>query len=223
MSENNTIHIDIVSDVMCPWCYIGKRRLDRASKFLDGLSVDITWRPFQLDETLPLEGKDRKQYLSEKFGGLNNAQGIYDAIKKAGDQENIPFAFEKIKKSPNTLNCHRLIKWSKSVAKQNEVIEELFQQYFVEGGDLTNNALLVDVARKVGMDAELVKELLDSDRDLAETKSEIDTAKKMGVSGVPCFIFGGTYAVSGAESPEVLANTMKMVMDGCKVNKCKDL
>ena len=213
MSNYKTIQIDIVSDVMCPWCYIGKRRLERAMKSLDGLLAEITWRPFQLDETLPLEGKDRKQYLSEKFGGLKNAQGIYDAIKRAGDQENIPFAFEKIKKSPNTLNCHRLIKWSKSVMKQNEVIEELFQQYFVEGGDLTNNELLIDVASKVGMDAELVRELLNSDRDLTETKSEIETAKKMGVSGVPCFIFGGTYAVSGAESPEVLANTMKMVME----------
>ncbi len=213
MLSNQTIHIDIVSDVMCPWCFIGKRRLERAIKSLDDLSVNITWRPFQLDETLPLEGKDRKQYLSDKFGGLKNALGIYEAIKRAGDYENIPFAFEKIKKSPNTLNCHRLIKWSKSVKKQNEVIEELFKQYFVEGGDLTNNELLIDVARKVGMDGELVRELLDSAHDLAETKGEIETAKKMGVSGVPCFIFGGTYAVSGAETPEVLASTMKMVME----------
>ena len=219
MTSIQDIRVDIVSDIMCPWCFIGKRRLEKAIASLEDVTADITWRPFQLDETLPLEGKDRKKYLLEKFGGVENASRIYDAIKKAGELENIPFAFEKITKSPNTLNCHRLIKWSKSAAKQNEVVEELFQQYFVEGGDLTSKNLLAEVARKFGMDAELVSELLDSDRDLVETKSEIETARKMGISGVPCFIFAGKYAVSGAESPEVLANTMKLVIEESKDNK----
>ena len=219
MTSIQDIRVDIVSDIMCPWCFIGKRRLEKAIASLEDLTADITWRPFQLDETLPLEGKDRKKYLLEKFGGVENASRIYDAIKKAGELENIPFAFEKITKSPNTLNCHRLIKWSKSATNQNEVVEELFQQYFVEGGDLTSKNLLVDVARKFGMDAELVSELLDSDRDLVETKSEIETARKMGISGVPCFIFDGKYAVSGAESPEVLANTMNLVIEESKDNK----
>ena len=212
MSQTQTIHVDIVSDVMCPWCYIGKRRLEKAITLLGDLVVEVCWRPFQLDETLPIEGKDRKSYLTEKFGGMANARSIYDAIKKAGDQEQISFAFEKIKKSPNTLNCHRLIKWSKSATKQDEVVEELFSLYFIEGGDLTSKETLINVARKVGMDAELVGELLATDRDLAEIKNEIETARKMGINGVPCFIIDGQYAVSGAESPEILANTMKMAV-----------
>ena len=213
MSQAQTVHVDIVSDVMCPWCYIGKRRLEKAITLLGDLVVEVCWRPFQLDETLPIEGKDRKSYLAEKFGGMANARSIYDAIKKAGDQEQISFAFEKINKSPNTLNCHRLIKWSKSTTKQDEVVEELFSLYFIEGGDLTSKETLINVARKVGMDAELVGELLATDRDLAETKNEIETARKMGINGVPCFIVDGQFAVSGAESPEILANTMKMAVE----------
>ena len=100
MSQAQTVHVDIVSDVMCPWCYIGKRRFEKAITLLGDLVAEVCWRPFQLDETLPIEGKDRKSYLAEKFGGMENASSIYDAIKKAGDQEQISFAFEKINKSP---------------------------------------------------------------------------------------------------------------------------
>ncbi|MEM6763158.1 MAG: DsbA family oxidoreductase, partial [Pseudomonadota bacterium] len=211
MSEDTVaspLKIDVVSDVMCPWCFVGKRRLEKA---LDNIGIDVAveWHPFQLDQTLPPEGKDRQQYLSEKFGGPERAAEIYAQISAAGDTENIAFKFDAIKKSPNTLNAHRVIRWAGIEGVQDQVVERLFALFFLEGGDLSDADVLAKAAADAGMDGEMVKRLLASGADLAETEAEVAHAQKIGVTGVPTFILAGKYAISGAQPADVLANAIK--------------
>lgn len=205
------LRIDVVSDVMCPWCFIGKRRLETALAEAAEVEVAVEWRPFQLDPTLPPEGKDRQAYLSEKFGGPERAETIYDRVRAAGAEEEIPFAFEKIGRSPNTLDAHRLIRWSGIEGVQDAVVERLFSLYFVEGADLTRRETLVAAAADAGMDPAVVARLLDSDADVAETAAEVLRAQAMGVTGVPTFIFDGRYAVSGAQPADVLVRAIRQV------------
>ncbi|MBZ8132477.1 DsbA family oxidoreductase [Afifella sp. IM 167] len=197
------LSVDIVSDVMCPWCYIGKRRLEKAAARAE-MPLDIRWRPYQLDPTLPPEGKDRQVYLSEKFGSPDRAEEIYANIRAAGEMEKIAFAFEKIEVSPNTIDAHRLIRWAAGAGVQDVVVEKLFSAYFVEGRRIGEAAVLVEIAREAGMDGDLAASLLAGEADRQKVMEEIDLARQMGVTGVPTFIVGGRYAVVGAQSPEVL-------------------
>lgn len=208
MTENSTakpVLVDIVSDVMCPWCYIGKRRLEEA---LERTSHELTihWRPFQLDSTLPAEGKDRQLYLEEKFGSAEQASQIYSNVASAGAVENIPFAFDKIKVSPNTLDAHRLIRWAGGAGPelQDRVVESLFQAYFIYGENIGDHDVLVRVADDAGMDSQLVASLLDGDADKDLVRKEIELAHKMGVTGVPTFIVDNSYALVGAQPAEQL-------------------
>ncbi|MCB1493129.1 MAG: DsbA family oxidoreductase [Rhodobiaceae bacterium] len=203
------IAIDIVSDVMCPWCFIGKRRLERALPLLDGLAVDIRWRPFQLDPTLPPEGLDRRQYLEAKFGGGERARAIYDNITAAGAAEDIPFDFRAIKVSPNTLDAHCLIRWSANVGAQDAVVEALFSAYFTEGRNIGDHAVLIDIAEKAGMDGDLVAELLARGADHDLVREEIMLAQRLGIDGVPCFIIANAVAIAGAHDPETLARAIR--------------
>ncbi|MEX3008943.1 DsbA family oxidoreductase [Hoeflea sp. TYP-13] len=208
------VNIDIVSDVMCPWCYIGKKRLEEALKDLpEDLEVDVRWRPYQLDPTLPKEGKDRKQYLEEKFGGSERAKQIYSTIVDAGREEDIPFNFSGIEVSPNTLDAHRLIRWSASEAPgvQDRLVDLLFKAYFIEGKNIGDNAVLLDAAEQAGMDRSITESLLVGTADCLEVEQEIDVARKMGVTGVPCFILENKYAVMGAQSADVLASAIRDV------------
>lgn len=205
------LKIDVVSDVMCPWCYIGKRRLEAAIAELRDVDVSVEWRPFQLDPTLPAEGKDRQTYLNEKFGGQERAAEIYARVSEVGAQESIPFAFDKISRSPNTLDAHRLIRWAGIEGRQDAAVERLFALYFVEGADLTDHKVLAAAAADAGMDRTMVERLLASDADLAETEAEVVRAQAMGVTGVPCFIMDGKYAVSGAQPADTLANAIRQV------------
>ncbi|MEM9222082.1 MAG: DsbA family oxidoreductase [Pseudomonadota bacterium] len=203
------LKIDVVSDVMCPWCYVGKRRLEKALSEANDVTVKVEWHPFQLDPTLPSEGKDRQKYLSDKFGSTERAAEIYQRVSAAGAAEDIPFAFDKIKKSPNTLNAHRLIRWAGIEGVQDQVVERLFELYFLEGADLTNADVLADAATAGGMDREMVLRLLASGADVAETEAEVVHAQAIGVTGVPCFIVDGKYAVSGAQPADVLAEAIR--------------
>jgi predicted DsbA family dithiol-disulfide isomerase len=203
------MQIDVISDVMCPWCYIGKRRLEKALASVPDIPVVLRWLPYQLDETLPREGKDRQAYLTEKFGGAAQAEAVYAPIVAAGAQEGIPFAFERIKKSPNTLDCHRLILWSRADGVQSEMAERLFQLYFVEGADLTDPQVLVGAAADVGMMSDLVAELLPTDSDFEKIRKDLDKAHAIGVTGVPCFIIDERFMVMGAEKPETLAAAIR--------------
>lgn len=208
------INIDIVSDVMCPWCYIGKKRLEEAVKNLpDELDVDIRWRPYQLDPTLPKEGKDRQQYLEEKFGGPERAKQIYSNILNAGREDNIDFNFSDIKVSPNTLDAHRVIRWAASEAPgvQDRLVDLLFKAFFLEGKNIGDNTVLLDAAEAAGMDRAITESLLVGTADCQEVEQEIEVARRMGVTGVPCFILDNKYAVMGAQASDVLAKAIRDV------------
>ncbi|MEM5500881.1 DsbA family oxidoreductase [Ahrensia kielensis] len=216
-AAENTVKLDIVSDVMCPWCFVGKRRLEKALENTDpNINVEINWMPFQLDATLPPEGKDRQLYLSDKFGGKENADKFYQTIKQAGDGEGIDFDFDAIKVSPNTLDAHRLIAWAgqQGDEPQNQMVELLFKAYFQDGKNIGDHAVLTEIATEAGMDAKQVAARLKSEDGLLETRQAIDHAQQIGVSGVPCFIFDGKYGVSGAQAPETLAMAIKKIAAG---------
>jgi len=206
--------IDIVSDVMCPWCYIGKRRMEAALASLDGeVPLDIRWRPYQLDPTLPKEGKDRRQYLDEKFGGPDGANRAYQTIRDAGAEEKIAFDFDAIEVSANTLDAHRLIRWagSQGTQTQDNMVEILFRAYFVEGKNIGDDDVLVDAATQAGLDPDVVRRLLDDGADREAVETEIDVSRQMGVTGVPCFILAGKYAVVGAQSADTIAQAIREI------------
>ncbi len=205
------VAIDIVSDVMCPWCYIGKRRLEQALETLDGVETDIRWRPFQLDPTLPAEGRDRRDYLEAKFGGPERAKQVYGRIEQAGKAEGLDFQFDLMTVSPNTLDAHRVIRWASNEGEtvQGKLVERLFELFFMEGENLGQHDVLVEAAAEAGMDGDLVRELLATDKDVDTVKREITTAQQMGVTGVPCFIIDNKYAVMGAQEPAQIAEAIR--------------
>ena len=203
--------IDVISDTVCPWCYIGKRRLERALSLRPQLSFDVRWRPFQLDPTTPPEGVDRKSYIERKFGSSEKIKPIHTALLKAGEDEGIPFAFEKITRTPNTINSHRLIRWSHSMGVQDAVVELLFRRYFIDGADIGQVSTLIQIGADAGMDAELVEELMNSDADRENVEREDSLARKIGIEGVPTYLIGGKSLVSGAQDAEMLVRVIDRV------------
>jgi predicted DsbA family dithiol-disulfide isomerase len=202
--------IDVVSDVICPWCFLGKRRLDAALARLDDLDVFVRWRPFMLDPTIPPEGLDRQDYMLAKFGP-ERLKTIHDPLIAAGEELGVPYDFEAITRTPNTLDAHRLIRWSHTVERQHETAERLFMAYWSEGHDVGDRDVLARCAGDVGINAAQIRELLDSDQDVLETRAEIQHATDIGVTGVPTFILAQSYALVGAQSPEVLADAIARV------------
>ena len=205
------MQIDIVSDTVCPWCFIGKRRLERALALRPDMEFDIRWRAYRLDPTIPPEGVDRKQYMQAKFGNNPNRQAMQDALNQAGDGEGIAFAFDKIARSPNTIDSHRLIRWAASAGVQNEVVERLFEAYFEEGRDIGNADVLVEIASDAGMDSATVADLLEQGADREIIENEDAMAHRLGITGVPTFIFQNKYLVSGAVDPEALLEIIDKV------------
>ncbi len=214
MSMLASMQIDVISDTVCPWCYIGKRRLERALSLRPQITFDVRWRPFQLDPSTPPEGVDRKAYMERKFGSSDKIKPIHTALLKAGDDEGIAFAFEKITRTPNTLNSHRVIRWAHSLGVQNDLVERLFQSYFVEGADIGHVKVLAAIADGVGLDGELVEELLSSDADVESVTREDTMARKIGINGVPTFLIGGKVLVNGAQDAEHLVRVIDTVAAG---------
>jgi predicted DsbA family dithiol-disulfide isomerase len=207
--------IDVVSDVMCPWCYIGKKRLDDAIAQLgDEIPVDVRWRPYQLDPTLPKEGKDRRSYLEDKFGGPEGAERAYATVRDAGAEDGIGFRFEDIEVSANTLDAHRLVRWAGSMGAdvQGRMVDILFRMYFEDGRNIGDDAVLMEAAGEAGLDPAVVSGLLSSDADRDKVSDEIAVSQQMGVTGVPCFILDGKYAVMGAQSADVLVNAIRQIV-----------
>jgi predicted DsbA family dithiol-disulfide isomerase len=203
-SAERPIAIDIVSDVVCPWCFVGKRKLDKALEAFAQTPIEIRWRPFQLDPTIPPGGVDRKAYLEGKFRDPARIAEIHHRLEETGRELGIAFAFDKITRSPNTLDAHRLIRWAHSVGRQSEVKEDLFRLYFVEGVDIGDRDVLAHVGAANGLDGTLVARLLEDGSDIAAVEDEIASAVRLGVSGVPFFIFDSKFAVPGAQQTEVL-------------------
>ena len=201
--------IDIFSDTICPWCFIGKRRLERALAERPQPDLTIHWRAFQLNPDMPAGGMDRSQYLELKFGGASNAEAIYAQVRAAGETEGIDFAFERMKRTPNTIDSHRLIrhagqKASQGQARQDAVVQALFDAYFLRAEDIGDLDVLVAAAAEAGLDGEETRAFLAGDAEAEAVRAEDKSARQAGISGVPCFLFNGQHALAGAHPPEVL-------------------
>ena len=206
---NPPVRIDVVSDVVCPWCFIGKRRLEKALALKPDIAVEVHWRPYFLNDWIPREGISREQYLTTKFGSPERYQGIAQRVTAAAAAEGLVYASDKVTRQPNTLDCHRLIRWAEGIGKAAEMKQRLMDLYFTQGADLTDRETLVKAAADVGLDADTVRAQLASDRDVAQIEQDAQSAKEAGIEGVPCFIFGGKFAISGAQAPEYLAEAIE--------------
>jgi predicted DsbA family dithiol-disulfide isomerase len=207
--------IDVVSDVVCPWCYIGKRRLEKALKIRADIAVAVRWRPYFLNPWVPREGMERRAYLEAKFGSAERYAAIAQRISAAAASEGLTYAPDKITRQPNTLDCHRLILWAGNRGNDSRMKQRLMELYFAEGADLTNSEVLVGAAADCGMDAGELRALLASSTDVERVEREANAAKEAGIDGVPCFIFGKGLAVSGAQPPEYLADVMARAAAQC--------
>jgi predicted DsbA family dithiol-disulfide isomerase len=208
------IAIDIVSDAVCPWCYVGKRRLEAALAAAGPeYEVMVGWRPFQLNPDMPPGGMDRQEYLAAKFGGEARARGIYDRIRAVGDEVGVPFAFERIGRTPNTIDAHRLIDRAGRLDRQDAVVEALFRAYFLDGRDIGDRETLAAIAAAAGLDGAAIRDYLASDDDRQRIAEEDAMARRMGIQGVPCFILNRKYAISGAQEPAVFLQVFQKLKD----------
>jgi predicted DsbA family dithiol-disulfide isomerase len=208
------MRIDIISDVICPWCFIGKRRLERALTLRPEVTSEVTWRPFQLNPDMPEEGMERRAYLAAKFGGEVHADRLYTNVTEAGATVDIPFAFDRIRRTPNTRDAHRVIRYAAAEGRADPMVEALFQAYFIDGRDIGNRGTLAEIAGEIGLDSRAAALWLDSPADRAEVVAEDRSARRLGINAVPCFIFERQYAVSGAQDPEFFLPVFDLVKNG---------
>lgn len=197
------IKLDIMSDPICPWCFIGKTQLERALERRPDHPFEIEWHPFQLNPEMPREGMDRRAYLEGKFGGKEAAVRAYAPVAEHAEAAGLTLDLGAIKRTPNTLDAHRLIHWAGIEGKQTRVVDALFRAYFMDGRDIGDAEVLADIADSVGMDAAVVLRLLQSDADREEITARDLHAREAGVNSVPTFIVANAHAVPGAQSPEL--------------------
>lgn len=202
--------IDIVSDTICPWCYIGKRRLERAVQMSGRSDIMVAWRPFQLNPDMPADGMAREDYLRAKFGGGDRSRQIYQAIAQTGREEGIEFQFGKVRRTPNTVQSHRLVHLGGQRNRQDEVVESLFKAYFEEGRDVGDLDTLVEVAARAGIDENDARAFLGGEDARAEVVAADLYARRLGINGVPCFIVERKYAVSGAQPPSAFLEVFNL-------------
>jgi predicted DsbA family dithiol-disulfide isomerase len=213
MSPLKPLRIDIVSDVVCPWCYIGKRRIENALALAPDVPVEIHWRPFFLNSWVPREGISRDEYLTAKFGSVEAYKGIAGRVVAAASEEGLLYRPELVRRQPNTTDCHRLIHWAEAQGKSAEMKQRLMELYFRDGGDLTDADVLAQAAADVGLDAEDIRKRLASDEDVDLISAQAQDASDKGISGVPTFVFAQKYAVSGAQPAEQLASAIRQVSE----------
>ena len=210
-AEKAPLHIDVVSDVVCPWCFIGKRRLEAALELVPDVAVAINWRPYFLNFWIPREGIDRQTYLETKFGSVERYAAIAERVAAAAAAEGLVYASDKISRQPNTLDCHRLIRWARGTADPARIKQRLMELYFAQGADLSTREVLVQAAADCGMDGALIRRRLGSDDDVEAIESEANAAKDAGIEGVPTFIFDSSLAISGAQPPDYLATAITRI------------
>jgi len=210
--QTEPLIIDVVADVVCPWCYLGWRRLKSALALRPDVDAKLVWRPYQLDPTLPEEGVDRKQYMANKFRDPDKLKAVHAALVEGGAEEGIRFDFEAIGLSPNTNAAHRLIRWALTAGVQDQIVEALFQAYFTDGLDIGDPVVLGDIAEAAGMERLVVLQLLSEGADKEAVAREHAMAVQGGVTGVPFAIFAGKVAVVGAESPERIAQAIDQAL-----------
>ena len=197
------IKLDILSDPICPWCYIGKANLDRALENRPDHPLNIEWHPFQLNPDMPAGGMDRCEYLETKFGGKENAVKIYSKIAEAAEGAGLAIDFAKIDRTPNTLDAHRLIHWAGLEGRQTAIVSRLFKAYFEEGHDIGDRGILLDIAEGAGLDRAMTERLFESDADLDDIRARDKHARNRGVTGVPTFVVANQHVVPGAQAPEL--------------------
>jgi predicted DsbA family dithiol-disulfide isomerase len=203
-----SLPVDIVFDTVCPWCYIGKRRLEAALKLRPEFDVVCRWRPFMLNPDMPPDGMDRTAYLTAKFGNEGRIGRIQSAIIESGASENISFAFDRIRRTPNSIDSHRLIQFAEPAGVAAPVVEALFAAYFTEGRDIGNREVLLEIGTKHGLDAGSLSRYLSSHDDVQRIRMENAAYHRLGINGVPAFIFGNSFVVSGAQEPAILARAL---------------
>ncbi|PRX37777.1 Predicted dithiol-disulfide isomerase, DsbA family [Meinhardsimonia xiamenensis] len=197
------VRLDIFSDPICPWCYIGKAHLDRALEARPDHPFEVVWHPFMLNPDMPPEGMDRREYLEAKFGGPEGAAEVYGRIREAARAAGLDIDFDAIRRTPSTLDAQRLIHWAGIEGRQTPVVAGLFRAYFNEGRDISDHEVLADVADSAGLDAAMILRLLASDADVEEIRARDAWAREHGVRAVPTFVVGGRHAVPGAQPPEL--------------------
>ncbi|ASM72426.1 MULTISPECIES: DsbA family oxidoreductase [Roseobacteraceae] len=202
------IKLDIMSDPICPWCYIGKSYLDRAMEQNPDHPFQIEWHPFQLNPDMPAEGMDRRAYLEDKFGGKEGAVKAYAPVMEHAQKAGLKIDFEAMKRTPNTLDAHRLIHWAGIEGRQTAAVSALFKAYFVEGRDIGDTDTLADIADGIELDAAVIRRLLASDADQQLIIDRDAHSRKMGITSVPTFIVAGKHAVPGAQPPELWAKVI---------------
>lgn len=206
-----SITLDIVSDVVCPWCYIGKTRLEKALALLDDVDVQVHWRPYFLNPWIPREGIERREYLEKKFGSVEAYMPTAARVAAAAAEDGLTYNYTALSRQPNTIDCHRLILWA-GEDKAAAMKQAIMNAYFRDGDDLTDPETLVRIAAANGLDADEVRRKLASDEDVAAIEQSARAAADAGVSGVPTFIFSDRYAVSGAQAPDVLAGAVRKIL-----------
>jgi predicted DsbA family dithiol-disulfide isomerase len=207
------LKIDVVSDVVCPWCYIGKRRIEEALALVPDVPVDVHFRPYFLNPWVPREGISREEYLTTKFGSVEAYKGMAGRVVAAAKEEGLVYRPDLVQRQPNTTDCHRLIHWAEAIGKAAEMKQRLMELYFRDGGDLTETEVLVKAAADVGLEADDVRRRLATDEDVALVSGQAQEAADKGVSGVPTYVFAQKYAVSGAQAPELLARAIRQVSE----------
>lgn len=218
--QTTALSVDVYSDVICPWCYVGKRRLERALTQWNGsVLAKVSWRPFQLNPTMPKLGMERRQYLEAKFGGSAAAQAIYGQVARAGAEEGIPFAFDRIARTPNTFAAHRLIRLAGDHGKQDEMVETLFRYYFLEGRDIGNLEVLSQAADHAGLERTVVESFLASNEGVEAVRAEEAAGHRIGIRGVPYFVLNGSYALSGAQPPDQFLAAFRQINAGLMARK----
>lgn len=211
-TASNPLQLDIVADTICPWCYLGKRRFDLAIAECPELNVEISWRPFQLEPDIPEGGIARKIYAERKYGASGLAGTRWKPVTVAGGKVGIDFNFNDIEITPNTIRSHLLIRWAGDAGCQHEVVEHLYEQYFVHGRDIGALDVLLDIAEKAGMDTAQVKAWFENDRDRAELLEDIAIGRALGIEGVPSFIFDQSHVMQGALTPQTLNDAIDQAL-----------
>lgn len=208
-ASSEPVRVDVVSDVVCPWCFIGKKRLEQAVALNPDIAVEVHYHPYFLNDWIPPEGISREQYLTTKFGSPERYKEIATRVSAAAAQDGLLYAIDKLNRQPNTTDSHRLIHWAEAIGKAPQMKQRLMELYFSEGADLSDKAVLTKAAADVGLDAHEVARKLATDDDLAIVSQRVEQAKSAGIQGVPFFIFDNAYAVSGAQAPEQLASVIR--------------
>ena len=204
------MHMEIYSDIVCPWCFIGKRRLEQAIETAGYANrAHVTWRPFQLNPTMPKSGMDRRAYLDAKFGGAEAWRAMEERLAKAGEADGIVFAFDRIERTPNTFEAHRLMWRAQQHRKQDDLAEALFHAYFSEGRDIGDGQTLVDIAAEIGLHRDEARQFLASDQGVEEVRTEEAAGHRLGIQGVPYFVLNGSVSISGAQPPDIFVSALQ--------------